>query len=76
MTTVTASFNGEVEFKANGGGYAPSTDDLRELMDELFSGNDLMMWLDRALYNKGMRISRVTILDDRGDIVHSHSVDP
>ena len=41
-------------------------------MAELFSGNDLMRWLDGDLYNEGMRISRVTILDDRGDIVHSH----
>ena len=75
MTTVTASFNGEVEFKANGGGYVPSTDDLRELMAELFSGNDLMRWLDGDLYNEGMRISRVMVLDDRGDVVHSHSID-
>ena len=45
-------------------------------MAELFSGNNLMRWLDGALYDEGMRISRVTILDDRGDVVHSHSVDP
>ena len=56
-TTVTASFTGEVGFKANGGGYVPSTDDMRESMAELFSGNDLMRWLDGALYNKWMRIS-------------------
>ena len=76
MTTVTAFFTGEVEFKANGGGYVPSTDDLRELIAELFSGNDLMRWLDGALYNGGMIISRVTILDNCGYVVHSQSVDP
>ena len=74
MTTVTAFFTGEVEFKANGGGYVPSTENLQESMAKLFSGNDLMRWLDGALYNGGMIISRVTILEDLGDVVHSHSV--
>ena len=53
MTTLNASFTGVVEFKANRGGYVLSTDDPQESMAELFSGNNLMRWLDGTLFEKG-----------------------
>ena len=63
---VRANFTwNRARFKQNA---IPSVDEIQDVLNRGFSGDDLQRWLDDAI-DKGMNITRVTVFYENGDTV-------